>query len=73
MRACVTLLILIVAVSAWVPVEAQELSLFRAQAAKTDTGMDVGSFAISLADGSRIYGVATGSLFHETVGWHGPR
>ena len=58
MRACVTLLILIVAVSAWVPVQAQELSLFGAPAAKTDTGMDVGSFAISLADGSRIYGVA---------------
>ena len=58
MRECISLVILIVTVSACAPVEAQELSLFQAQSAKTDTGLDVGSFAISLADRSRIYGVA---------------
>ena len=57
MRVCVSLL-MIAAVSACAPVEAQEISLFPVQSAKTDTGLDVGSFAISLADRSRVYGVA---------------
>ncbi len=58
MRVCVSLLLLIAAASASAPVEAQEISLFPVQSAKTDTGLDVGSFAISLADRSRVYGVA---------------
>ena len=58
MKTWVSLLIFVVAVSACAPVEAQELSLFQAKSATTDTGLDVGSFAISLADRTRVYGVA---------------
>ncbi len=37
--------------------------MYQIRQAKTDTGLEVGSFAISLADGSRIYGVAGDKLY----------
>ena len=62
MKLSVSLLILVAAVSAFAPLEAQEILLFPGQTAKTDTALEVGMFAISLADATTVYGVAGDGL-----------
>ena len=58
MKRPVSLLTLIAAVSAFAPLEAQNISVFPSQTAQTDAGLEVGMFTISLADEATVYGVA---------------